>query len=453
MRGLTVAMGLLAFGCQDSNRSAVVDEIAVEQPLNASNPRMVLVVSMSATRADALDCYSDTDHWLHFVQQQLQQQSLTSTQVQELSKTFPKASTPVLCGLAEQGVRFQWALSHAPNGLSAFTSLMSGREPHRHQVVRNGYSNPDDVPLMAERFQAAGWATMGVISHSSLSGDLGSQRGFEQFIDDGLEPGLPIHFLTAPEVTQRTLDRVDEYGKSSQDLFLFVQYSDAHMPWLREQQPESLAPQSVRSQHIDPEYNGSIDGSLLSLQKLRQARLTKQLAFDDARHARAIYLSQVSWMDEEIGRLLEGLQTRGWMDDSLIVVSADHGVALDDTPRLPYSYATSVDLTSIHIPLIFRGHGALTLSEEPLVIGQMTRMMDVAATISSVTGLDASWSDGQNLSGHWTRDRVPELVHLAEASEPRQLESTERWNNIPMAQQWFDRERFCRNGHSRWVVN
>ena len=434
MRGVAIAMGLWCCGYDDSSPSEDVGEVTVQQQVDDPGPKMVLVVSLSATRADALECYDDTDHWRQFVQQQLQQQSLTSTQVQAFSETFPQASTPVMCGLAEEGVRFQWALSHAPNGLSSYTSLMSGREPHRHRVVRNGYSIPEDVPLMAERFQAAGWSTVGVISNSSLSGDLGPHRGFQQFLDEGLKPGLPVTFLTAPEVTQRTLDVLDSYGDSEQDLFLFVQYSDAHMPWLRAEQSDSLAPESIRNQHVDPQYNGPIDGSLLSLQRLRQARLSKQLVFTDARQARALYLSQVSWIDQEIGRLLEGIQSRGWMDDSLIVVGADHGVALDDTLRLPYSYATSVDLTSIHIPLIFRGKGTLALSDEPLIIDQMTRLMDVAGTITSVAGLDASWTDGQNLSGHWSRNPVPERVHLAEATEPRQLEAMERWNNIPMAQ-------------------
>ena len=129
-------------------------------------------------------------------------------------------------------------------------------ETYRHRVVR-GYSIPEDVPLMAERFQAAGWSTVGVL-YSSLSGDLGPHRGFQQFLDEGLKPGLPVTFLTAPEVTQRTLDVLDSYGDSEQDLFLFVQYSDAHMPWLRAEHSDSLAPDSIRNQHVDPQYNGPI---------------------------------------------------------------------------------------------------------------------------------------------------------------------------------------------------
>ena len=113
-------------------------------PSTSAAPPVVLFVGMDTTRADFLGPYGRED-----------------------------ARTPVIDMLAERGVVFEWALTHAPTTLSSFTSVFSGQDSHSHRIPRNGYPVPGDLELLAERFSAAGWWTLAVVGSAALEADMG----------------------------------------------------------------------------------------------------------------------------------------------------------------------------------------------------------------------------------------------------------------------------------------
>ncbi|RME28778.1 MAG: hypothetical protein D6798_01585, partial [Deltaproteobacteria bacterium] len=81
----------------------------------------VVLVTWDTTRADALSAWTD-----------------------ELPGPpgAPAPHTPHADALAARGVRFAWALAHAPTTLSSHTSIMSGEDPHGHGVPRTGFPVP-----------------------------------------------------------------------------------------------------------------------------------------------------------------------------------------------------------------------------------------------------------------------------------------------------------------------
>jgi len=243
-----------------------------------------------------------------------------------------------------------------------------------------------------------------------------------------------MQFLAAPDVSQRVLEALDSRKDPNQDLFLFVHYFDPHMPWFDARAPQIFPPESFRSQLVDPDYRGTVDGSMASIGDLTRARLTGKLRFEDSRHARALYLSQVAWVDAEFGKLLDSLETRGLMEDALVVVTSDHGEALDDTHHEPYSHGPSVDMTALHVPLILSGTGSMSLTESSQTVARPVRLMDLAATVSAAAGLGTVWGDGRDLSALWSGEIFQDLPHMAEATRPMKLEAKDRWNNLPMAQ-------------------
>jgi len=243
-----------------------------------------------------------------------------------------------------------------------------------------------------------------------------------------------MQFLSAAEVGRRVLQQLDARPDPEQDLFLFVHFFDPHMPWFDPRLPEAFAPEEVRAQFVDPRYKGTVDGSMSSIGALTQARKSGRITLGDSSHARALYLSQVSWVDTQLGLLMGELESRGLLTDSLVVITSDHGETLDDSEADPYTHGPSVDLSAIHVPLIMRGQGSMKLGEEPRVVPRMVRLMDLGSTLLSVSGLGAVMGDGQDLSGYWTGDPPAEYPHMAEATRPIWMEATDRWNNLPMAQ-------------------
>ncbi len=372
-------------------------------------PATFLLVSLDTTRADALSCYSEQNHWgLAFP-----------------PESRPVPSTPVADGLAERGLRFAWALSHAPTTLSSHASVFTGLDSHGHGVVRNGYPLEGELPLMTERFAQAGWDTLAVIGSSALERRMGLDRGFRSYDDPGPQPTGGMYIRDAETVTAAALAAVDarqQAGSEQGDLLLFVHYFDAHTPWF-------TAPAELVRKFATHSYQGTVDGSMKSISQLALQRVTGRLRYGDARYARALYLAQVAWADQQLGLLLQGLEERGLMEDSLVALFADHGETLEENERNPYTHGPDVDLVDIHVPLILAGRGRFGLPVQE--IGSLVRLMDLGPTLLGLAGMDASLGQGRDLAPLWQGQALPSVPSFAEATKPDQQESTKAWNNLP----------------------
>lgn len=380
-------------------------------------PRTVVLVSMDTTRADALSSYAEQSHW-----------GLTFP-----PDSRPTPATPVIDGLAQSGVRFAWALAHSPTTLSSHTSLLSGRDSHRHRVPRNGYPVPTDIPLLQGHLQSAGWDTVAVLGSSALEQKMGLDRGFTVYNDPGPQPPGGMYMLPAEEVTTRALAEVDAHiadpARQSADLFLFVHYYDAHMPWF-------TAPADVVQRFTRPDYAGPIDGGMPSIGLLTKARIAGKLTYGDARQARGLYLAQVAHTDAQIGVLLDGLAARGLDDDRLVIVTSDHGEVLDEDAKHPYTHGPSTALEALHVPLVMQGSGRLAVPGG-VVVERSVRLQDVATTILGVIGDSTIMGDGEDLGSLWRGSTAPMPPSFAEASRPMNLEQRHKWNNANLERSVF----------------
>jgi arylsulfatase A-like enzyme len=381
-------------------------------------PRAVVFVSMDTTRADALSCYAAENHW----------------GLQFPPDSRPQPATPVVDGLAAEGVRFSWAVAHAPTTLSSHTSMFSGRDPHRHAVPRNGYPLSPDLPLLPERLQRAGWDTIAVIGSSALEKKMGLDRGFAVYDDPGPQPAGGMFMRPASEVTDRALAALDaraaDAERADDDLFLFVHSDDPHMPWF-------TAPDEVVQRFSWPGYDGPVDGSMQSIGFLTQSRVQGTLKYGDARQARALYLAQVAYVDAEIGRLLQGLEERGLGADSLVVVTADHGEVLEEDPKRPYTHGPSTALEATHVPLVMRGRGRLALPAGATV-APVVRLQDIASTLLARVGIPEAMGDGLDLAPLWSGGALDVPPAFAEATRPMNLEQQHKWNNANLERSVFD---------------
>lgn len=395
---------------------------AVEEPETSSlgdNAPHVIVISLDTTRADAIGAYAATSHW----------------GLDLPPEARPAPHTPVLDQLAADGVRFSWALAHAPTTLSSHTTVFSGRDPHHHRVVRNGYPTPDDVPLFTERLAAAGWDARAVVGASVLAPSQGISRGFSTWRwpepDDTQAPGAHTHAWSANSVTTGALAEVDAHLAEAPDqpLLLFAHYYDAHMPW-------TDAPPGIVARTTDPAYAGPLDGTQPTINALADRVRAGTASVADRRHARGLYLAEVAGVDQQLGRLMAGLQTRGMLDNTLVVVFSDHGETLDESPTLPYSHGPSVALPVLHVPLMMSAYGALSLPSR--VVDQTVGLVDVAPTVCGIVGVACDPGQGADLRPLWVvEDPAPRPVRFAEATRPMAQESTSGWNNLPFERAAF----------------
>jgi arylsulfatase A-like enzyme/Flp pilus assembly protein TadD len=245
-------------------------------------------------------------------------------------------TTPALDGLAARGVVFERAYTPVPVTLPAHASLMTGLAPAGHGVHDNGLHRlPDDIPTTAEILAADGYATSAVIGSAVLDRQYGLDRGFQSYDDRvGALGGMAIPERTAAQVTEAALQAADGLAGP---FFLFVHYFDPHATY---------APPA--------DFAKSFRGRL--------------------------YDGEIAYVDQQIGRLLSGLQQRRLLDNTIVVVVADHGESLGEHGE-PTHGVFLYDST-VRVPMIFAGPGLPTGRR----VEAPASLMDVLPTLSALTG-------------------------------------------------------------------
>jgi len=379
--------------------------LLVSCSLFRDEPKVIVLVTFDTTRADAISAYGDDN-----------------------------ASTPNLDALAARGVRFEMALTPLPTTLGSHTSMMSGLDTHGHHVPRNGTPVPESVPLLAEKLQAAGWDRIAVVGAMPLKASMGLSRGFRAYLDTSLNE-QPRR--TADQVTDDALRAIDARPDDS-PLFLFVHYYDPHTPWIE-------APQDIRDKFVSPDFKVPDKGrkSLKGLQA--RSRKGQKIGRKLARSMRKLYLAQVHWTDQEFGRLMDGLKTRGLMDNALIIMTADHGEMLSESHLgQVYTHGPDVDLPVTRVPMIVAGSGDFQTPKNQ-VVSRRVRLQDIANTILGQAKLTQDLGTGEDLATVWSGTAGPPPPHFAEATRSgisplKGKASPDEWANAHYERAIFDDE-------------
>jgi arylsulfatase len=290
--------------------------------------------------------------------------------------------------LADKGVVFRHAYSHAPYTWGSIASLFASRYP-AEAALSNGVLR-SQWPLLSEILGRSGWLNGGFTSNPFLSIPFGYARGFAIFDDSLLKNNarwVPRYFypclsklrravsthpyLPAKSINLRVFKWLQEIH--NEKLFLWVHYMDTHGPYhcrnglsyVQKWRAERLWHQADQYPHrISPE---------------------QKVALSEA------YIAEVEYTFEHIGNLLDHLRRKGFLEGSLVIVTSDHGDAFGEHGT--YSHPRQLYDELIHIPLIFC-HPDLPAQE----INHPVGLIDIMPTILDMLGLDLSAHDFRGFS-------------------------------------------------------
>jgi arylsulfatase A-like enzyme len=252
-------------------------------------------------------------------------------------------------------------------------SMMTSRLPSSHRVENDGLKLGADVPTLAETMKRAGYSTGAFVSHVYVSSIFGFDRGFETFEDFGVSrPSYRPEARMEPaadRVTDAALAWLKHQGR--RPLFLFVHYFDAHWPYEPPERFRALFPD---------DYHGPLDATYDSISKFQDTHVS--LPDDYRRFLIDRYDGEIRFVDEQIGRLLDGLTASGRGPRAFVVLTADHGEEFKDHGSIGHGRRLYEEV--VRVPLVM---GRLApAAAPPSRVTVPVSGIDLLPTIAEVAG-------------------------------------------------------------------
>ena len=337
-----LAVALGALACQPGGPST-----------DAARPNIILVV-IDTLRADHLQSYG-----------------------------YVRETAPRFAGLAKQGVLFERVIAASSWTKPSMVSLMTSLAPDRHGVRRGTDVMPESLPTLAEALRHGGYRTIGINANPWLIERFGLARGFDAYES-------PI-WADARALNGRALDLASQ---GSRPVFLYLHYMDVHAPYRPDArffaEPPLPLPGGERISDADLE---------------RMYRKEGLDAPGVALRVRRLYEAEIRSTDAALGELLDGLEERGLLANSVVAVTSDHGEGFREHGTTEHGWNFYPEVYAI--PLVIRAPGRMPAGER---ISAQVRSIDLAPSLLELASLEVPPGfEGESLlaaDGAPLRDRV-----------------------------------------------
>jgi arylsulfatase A-like enzyme len=317
--------------------------------------------------------------------------------------------TPNLDAFTAGAIEFENAYSNSGWTLPAHASLFTGLYPVQHRATQETLAFGIDLPTLGELFGAAGWRTYGASANGVVSEANGLARGFERF-DETFRQEVAARFGGTVHPNEGALvDFLD--GAGDRPWFAFLNYIEAHLPY---RPPAAFADRFVDTDRFSPQQI-----AMAQRVRMRDHYLTPegipQPLFDLLGQ---LYDAEVAALDAYIGHLLDTLRERGVLDETIVVITSDHGENLGEHGH--FAHVFDLHNTLVEVPLIVRVPGAA-----PRGRSDAAQLLDLFPTLLALCGIDyAGEMHGRDLFAGGASTSDPIVV--AEYYYPRQVLSVFR---------------------------
>lgn len=245
---------------------------------------------------------------------------------------YRRPTSPHIDALAKEAVRFDRAYSSSNWTLPGHAGLLTGRMSTWHGGILIGNALRENVPLVSQVVQGAGLETAAFVSHVFVSDRYGFDRGFEIFDYQ--------QNIGSADLTDKALGWL-RGREGEKGFFLFLHYFDVHNPYGKADAP-------VADFTKDESCRGPVP-----VTELVTAAFNEQ--WDRFDCYRDLYDADVALVDRELGRLFDHLRDSGRLEDTLVIVTADHGELLGKGEGV--THGITLLEPEILVPLILRWPG------------------------------------------------------------------------------------------------
>jgi len=306
---------------------------------------------------------------------------------------YERETTPVLTGLAEEGLRFEQATAPATWSLPAHASLFTGTFPSVHQCHAETEGLDEKLPTIMETFQQAGYETRCFSANPHISASFGLTRGFDgcdkawasgegarQFtfvfrLLDHLGVG-GVEDKGGSKVVRNIREWMGQRGEDARPAFVFVNFLEAHFPF-HQLPDEFLTAYQDRPaselRHADQLAFGAQMGRILSDDEIEAIREPMIDMYDGG----------VRYTDALVGEVVDVWRSAGKLDDTALVVLADHGEVVGEHGA--FGHLSAVVEEDLRVPLVFRYPGRVPAG---IVVEHPVSTVGTFATLAELAGVE-----------------------------------------------------------------
>lgn len=326
-----------------------------------------------------------------------------------------RVKTPVIDRFASEGVVFELAQSPENWTKPAVASILTGLHPLTHQQKTGDAALPSSAELLSEHLKGEGFTTGSFIANGYVSDRFGFDQGWDDYSNYIREGGS----TEAKDVFDKAGNWIEAH--KDERFFAYIQTIDPHVPY---------DPPGEYLQMYDPsEYSGQIrprmTGDLLEKAK----RNPPEVVFDasDKRRLKALHDGEITKHDHFFGAFLERLAELGLADDTLVVVTSDHGEEFEDHGSWGHGHSVYQEL--LHVPLLFRLPNRLPAGAK---VGNAVSTLDISATVTELLGVPGmAHNEGHTLVGLMLGEAPSQpTVAFSDFQDDRRVITTGRWKLI-----------------------
>ena len=311
----------------------------------------------------------------------------------KLQSYYPKTrvKTPTIDEFAAQGALFERSQTPENWTKPAVASVLTSLHPATHRTKEESSKLPSSALMLSEVYQKAGFKTASFIANGYVSNAFGFDQGWDYYTNYIREQ----RSTTASTVFGEAQSWIEK--NKDKRFFVYIQTIDPHVPY---------DPPDEFLKMYDPElYTGQVQNRRTHLMLDDAKKNPKKYNFTkrDKERIEALHDGEITYHDQEFRKFLGKLHELGLDENTIIVVTADHGEEFQEHGSWGHGHSVYQEL--LGVPLLFRWPGVIPPS---LRIAPVVSTIDIGPTVLEATGVPIPEAfEGHSLLGFMRGDWPP----------------------------------------------
>jgi len=364
---------------------------------------------------------------------------------------YYRPTTPNLDRFAERCVLYETAISPGGWSLPGHASIFTGLYPSRHGAhEQHKYLSPE-YPTMAELLRSYGYRTLAFCHNRYVGPATGLDRGFDGFnhniggvprplrkvarkIDSGAAILFGLHDSGARHTNRQIQAAMRQSQADERPFFMFVHYEEPHAPYRPPRKyncylPENVSPKEATEVNQD-QWQYFVDPTSMNEQ--------------DFEILTALYDAEITYLDARIAEVLNFLEELDILDQTMVIITADHGENIGDHRMMGHQYCLYDTL--LHVPFIVHYPRGIAT---PGRISYQVQTLDILPTVLAMLG-DTSSQVYHSLQGLNLLSSTRHEFTIAEWERPDLTKFYQRFPDMDVSR--YDRSlKMIRADHHKYI--